>query len=174
MKSVIFLFAAVMIISTTTLSANSFAGENKKMSEHTFMFQDWEWAVEGQALDIEGNVNNQSGTIRFERPDDLVKTIYEYKCTSEQPMENMVYEMIPFKKGSETTTWKTVHPHAGPMNGTYWIFGDRIISHYASENGMFTGGDFYEKLSDEKYRVTGTVYMNGNPLAKWELVMTKK
>jgi hypothetical protein len=83
------------------------------------------------------------------------------------------YEIIPFEKGKNQTTWESVNPDLGILRGQSIIVADTIISTCRSEKGEYTGAEFHIKVSDVHYKNRGILLKGNDKLSSWSVDLKK-
>jgi hypothetical protein len=96
------------------------------------------------------------------------------KLLSDPPVElKNEYEIEPFPENRTATTWTSLNPVLGKMEGTFVVIGDSILSTYRSESGEYSGGEYFLKEDDTTYQVKGVLFKNTVKISSWDAILTK-
>lgn len=143
--------------------------------KHTFLFEEGTWIAVGAFTDAEGNaapVRGQSKTIHG--PDVWVEESYLELQTDDRIEIRNNYRIVPFEKGSDTTTWTSLNPTLGKLSGKFAVVDDSIISSFKSENLVYTGLEFLKKVDDDKYINRGVLLKDGEKFSSWAVELTRE
>ncbi len=88
----------------------------RKMGHH-FLFQEGSWNASGFYRDGEGNTVQLSGMTTIEHQDDLWVNEGFMEIEGDTPVRiRNRYEIIPFERGSDSTTWRSENPPLVPLS----------------------------------------------------------
>ena len=142
---------------------------------HTFLLQEGVWIARGHYFDDMERVLPLEGIVRIAHLDGL----WLNEGQAEIMMgENTVkisshYEIIPFEEGKNQTTWESVNPDLGVLQGQAVIVADTIISTCRSEKGEYIGAEFHIKMSDVHYKNRGILLKGMDKLSSWSVDLQK-
>ncbi|HYA15259.1 MAG TPA: hypothetical protein VEF33_13065 [Syntrophales bacterium] len=83
------------------------------------------------------------------------------------------YEIVPFREGRHITTWESLNPDLGILQGRFVIVGDTIISTCRSENGDYAGTEIMLNVSDMHYKNRGVLFKGNDKLSSWSVDLRK-
>jgi hypothetical protein len=84
------------------------------------------------------------------------------------------YEVIPWAEGQEMTTWFSINPGLGALEGTFTIVEDCILSQYQDEKGNFSGAEVIIKTACNRYLNRGVlVYKGKDKLSSWSVELLR-
>ena len=141
---------------------------------HTFLFAEGEWTARGlywnekhQSAAVEGSTKVWhlqdkwliKGTLRV-----LANDIQEF--TTE-------YEVEPFAPGTDSTNWIAHNRMLGKFIGSFIIIEDSIVSLYRSRDCPCFGSEYLPKLSDDTYKVLGTLFCDDKRISSWSVRLTR-
>lgn len=142
--------------------------------EHTFLFKEGIWRAEGEFFNSFGQPTKAIGEARITHCDNLWLNDAFLKIGDNSPLEiHNRYEIVPFKKGSDTTAWISANIFLGKLAGRFAIVSDLIISHYNSEDGLFNGTEFMQKIDENRYKNSGAVFDRNGKLSSWSLELDR-
>ncbi len=143
--------------------------------QHTFLFEEGYWQAAGQYYTETGQVYEVIGQIRVYHEDNLWISSVELKVVDQEAVKiNNRYEVIPWEKGQELTTWVSVSPGIGVLEGTYTVVADCILSAYKAEKGDFSGAEVYIKTASDRYLNRGVlVYKGQEKLSSWSIELKR-
>ena len=80
------------------------------------------------------------------------------------------YEISSSEK-RHTLNWKSYNPALGVLGGSFEVIGDCIISHYKSEDGMYSGTETLFYKDEKHYYNAGVSFCNGKKMSSWTAVL---
>jgi hypothetical protein len=142
---------------------------------HTFLLQEGVWIARGHYLDDMEQILPLEGTVRITHLEGLWLNEGQAEIKmGENPVKICSrYEIIPFEEGRNRTTWESVNPDLGIMQGQVIIVADTIISTCRSEKGEYTGAEFHIKVSDVHYKNRGIFTKGNDKLSSWSVDLKK-
>lgn len=143
--------------------------------QHTFLFEEGFWRASGYYYTETGSAHQVEGQIRIYHEDDLWINDGVMKVVGQESIEiRNRYEIIPWAEGKELTTWVSVNPGLGLLEGTFTIVGDSILSSYRTEKGDFSGAEVLIRTAPDCYLNRGVlVYQGKEKLSSWSVQLDK-
>jgi hypothetical protein len=138
------------------------------MAEHTFLFREGLWRVEGEFLDGTGNRIAVEGTAQIRHYPD--KWVYEgtLRTKTSKPAEHKtLYEIQPFAAGNFATSWTSQSASLGSLRGRFLVVDDAILSAYESATGRFRGQDTIVRRDAKSYSARGALFDSTKLLSAW-------
>ena len=136
--------------------------------EHTFLFKEGLWRVEGEFLDGTGNRIAVEGTAQIRHYPD--KWVYEgtLRTRTSKPAEHKtLYEIQPFAAGNFATSWTSASATLGSLHGRFLVVDDAILSAYESATGRYRGQDTIVRRDDKRYSARGALFDSQKLLSAW-------
>ena len=141
---------------------------------HTFLFKEGLWTAEGCYFDEGNNRISMKGEIRITHTEKFwLMERHMIMLEGNRPEFVNSYEIIPFEKYSEFTTWRSSHPELGTLNGTFVIVEDSMISLYSSDKGNVNGAEYLLKLSNLVYKCRGCQFQGNIKTSSWAVTLYK-
>lgn len=145
--------------------------------EHKLLFEEGYWKASGFYYTEKGQPHQVEGQVRIYHEDDLWINDGVMKVIGQESIEiRNRYEIIPWDEGKELTTWVSVNPGLGVLEGTFTVVGDCILSEYRAEEGQFSGSEVLIQTASDRYLNRGVlVYKGKEKLSSWavELIRTE-
>ncbi len=129
------------------------------MAEHTFLFREGLWRVDGEFLDGTGNRIAVEGTAQIRHYPD--KWIYE------GAEHRTLYEIQPFADGNFATSWTSSSATLGSLHGRFLVVDDAILSAYESATGRYRGQDTIVRRDEKRYSARGALFDSQKLLSAW-------
>jgi hypothetical protein len=142
---------------------------------HTFLLQEGVWIARGHYFDDRERMLPLEGMVRITHLEGLWLNEGQAEIKmGENPVKiHSRYEIIPFEEGKNQTTWESVNPDLGILQGRSIIVADTIISTRRSEKGEYTGAEFHIKASDVYYKNRGILFKGNDKLSSWSVDLKK-
>lgn len=145
----------------------------RKMGHH-FLFQEGSWNASGFYRDGEGNTVQLSGMTTIEHQDDLWVNEGFMEIEGDTPVRiRNRYEIIPFERGSDSTTWRSENPSLGPLAGSFAVVGDSILSAFRSPDGLYYGTEYLKSINPDTYANRGVLMTRGKIISSWSATLTR-
>lgn len=145
----------------------------RKMGHH-FLFQEGSWNASGFYRDGEGNTVQLSGMTTIEHQDDLWVNEGFMEIEGDTPVRiRNRYEIIPFERGSDSTTWRSENPSLGPLVGSFAVVGDSILSTFRSPDGLYYGTEYLKSINPDTYANRGVLMTGGKIISSWSTTLTR-
>lgn len=143
--------------------------------EHSFLFEEGYWKASGCYYTEKGVAHQVEGRVRIYHEDDLWINDGVMKVVGQEAIEiRNRYEIIPWAQGGELTTWVSMNPGLGVLEGTFTIVGDSILSAYRAEKGDFSGAEVLMRTSPDCYLNRGVlVYKGKEKLSSWSVELKR-
>ena len=84
-----------------------------------------------------------------------------------------IYEIVPFERGSDSTTWRSINPDLGTLVGTFAVVGDSILSAFRTEDGSFYGTEYLKNVDPDTYANRGVLLHKGKIVSSWSATVTR-
>ena len=72
-----------------------------------------------------------------------------------------------------TIRWESFNPALGKLEGTFEVIGNKIISCYTSEYGIYSGTETLMQIDDDTYENVGVSFQNGQRMSAWSVVLKR-
>lgn len=145
----------------------------RKMGHH-FLFQEGSWNASGFCRDGEGNTVQLSGMTTIEHQGDLWVNEGFMEIEGDTPVRiRNRYEIIPFERGSDSTTWRSENPSLGPLVGSFAVVGDSILSTFRSPDGLYYGTEYLKSINPDTYANRGVLMTRGKIISSWSATLTR-
>ena len=143
--------------------------------EHTFLFQEGIWIAKGHYFDDMDRAFPLEGMTRIMHLETLWINEGEMEIkTGDNPIKIYNrYEIAPFKKDRNVTTWESQNPDLGILLGRFVIVGDTIISICHSENVEYSGAEIILKTDNIHYKNRGVLFKGNDKLSSWSIDLQK-
>ena len=145
----------------------------KKMG-HRFLFEEGVWISAGFFRDGEGNTWHLSGRTKIVHHDDRWINSGVMEIEGDSPIRiEAIYEIVPFERGSDATTWRSENPELGTLVGTYAVVGDSILSAFRTKDGSFYGTEYLKNVDPDTYANRGVLLHHGKIVSSWSTTITR-
>ncbi|HPR56672.1 MAG TPA: hypothetical protein PLV84_16190 [Deltaproteobacteria bacterium] len=143
--------------------------------KHTFLLTQGRWIASGVFTDENGSASPAEAEVAITHLSDLWLNEGSMKVSGENALViRNRYEIVPFAKGSLTTTWKSTNPAIGVLYGIFSIVGDSILSAYCSDDGSYSGMEYLRQVTPDAYENRGILLHEGLRVSSWELDLTRR
>ena len=114
------------------------------------------------------------GQVRIYHEDNLWINDGVMKVVGQESIEiRNRYEVIPWEEGQELTTWVSVNPGLGVLEGTFTITDDCIISAYKAERRVFGCRGFDPGQCGPLFKPGSLVYKGKEKLSSWSVELNR-
>ena len=145
----------------------------KKMG-HRFLFEEGTWIAAGFFRNGDGDTLHLYGRTEIIHKDDrwINHGIMEIEGDVPIRVEN-VYEIVPFERGSDATTWRSENSDLGTLVGTFAVVGDSILSAFRTLDGSFYGTEYLKNVDPDTYASRGVLLRKGKIVSSWSATITR-
>ena len=141
---------------------------------HTFLFEERHWNATGRYWDENEKEFEVEGAVTVVHGDDHWENKgYMRLIDSGVTFEN-VYEIEPVDAGAKSTSWVSSNPALGKLFGRFEIIADSIVSLYRSEDGQYTGSEYFVKIADNRYKVLGILFKGEHKVSSWSVALASQ
>lgn len=142
---------------------------------HTFLFQPGEWKAEGSFVDPEGRKVPAFGRTTIVHRDTAWVSEGFMLVRSEEGEEEIrnSYWIHPFTEAEGFTTWRSENASLGPLEGSFSVVEETILSIYRSVDGRVTGTESLRRIRKDRYHVRGALVSDGDRLSSWAVTLTR-
>ena len=142
--------------------------------QHSFLFRESAWRVEGEYRDGAGNVSKVDGRteVRHEPGKWVTEALLAVRSNPPKEQRNRT-EVVPFSQGSNATHWSSESQALGSLNGRFVVAGDAILSFYASGTGRFRGFECMQQKDAKHYHVRGAMLEGDKVISTWALELKR-
>lgn len=141
---------------------------------HTFLFTEARWRATGFFTDDAGKTIPVEGITTVTHKDGVWLNEGAMKLLEGTRGEySNLYEIVPFQPGAVRTTWKSVNPNLGNLEGIFLIVNDVIFSFYASDDGTHYGSECILRIDDGTYNNWGCLASDGRVVSTWTAQLKK-
>lgn len=137
--------------------------------KHTFLFKEGLWVVKGEYTGADGDTVNMEGETRtFHARSSWVTEGYVRLLMKDAPVQfDNRYEITPFDKEKNYTTWKSFNPALGAFSGRFVVVEDTLISTFTSKDNEYSGAEILIQISEMHYRSRGFVFKKEERMSSW-------
>ena len=134
---------------------------------HTYFFVTQNWKADGTYYDEKGNDCPLHGEVS------IIHSAKQWTLTGflevrfTQPVRFTNDYTIKHSENSSTLLWESYNPALGTLKGKFEIIGDSIISHYISEDGVYSGTETLVLKSPTEYYNAGVSFCRGQKMSSW-------
>lgn len=139
--------------------------------KHSYIFDSLCWKAEGTYYDENGSSFPLRGEV------EIIHTGEKWSLDGFMEVEYSIpvrftntYEISSSEK-RHTLNWKSYNPALGVLRGSFEVIGDCIISHYKSEDGMYSGTETLFYKDEKHYYNAGVSFCNGKKMSSWTAVL---
>lgn len=142
--------------------------------QHTFFYQEAEWKADGHYYDQFSVEKIARGkTVILHRPDQWVAVAF-LQVLFDTPVEvKNDYDIIPFKGGSDKTTWVSQNPSIGTFYGSFVIVKESILSSFYTEDYTYTGSECLIQLDENSYESRGLLLKDNRKMSSWAVRLSR-
>lgn len=141
---------------------------------HTFLLEPGNWLSSGMLWNENEEKVPIAGHANIEHHEKKWFNHSVMKLLSDPPVElKSEYEIVPIPGNKLSTTWTSVNPALGKMEGSFVVIRDSILSTYRSESGEYSGSEYFLKEDETTYQVKGVLFKNTVKVSSWDLILTK-
>jgi hypothetical protein len=143
--------------------------------EHPFICDPGQWIVVGHGLTgKEMKSVPIEGQIQIRHQGEKVISDGTMKVVShvDQVSFKSYYEMTPTDMTGILSFYQP-NEEVGDLRGQVIAFDDRIISSYVSGDGSLAGTEIFQRISDRRYSVTGSLTKEGEVVNLWKMEMVR-
>ena len=142
---------------------------------HTYILEDAKWRAKGKYYDRQANVTDVWGETLIEHQADQWVLDGFMEVCGDQPMRFFnKYSIAPIAQGRDFTTWSSINPALGTLNGRLMIVGDTILSMFQSKDNQYYGAETLRQIDENKYLNKGFTFCGEEKLSSWEVVLERK
>ena len=138
--------------------------------QHTYFLEPLEWTAEGTYYDAQGKAFPLTGAVRVVRSD-TEWSLRGYLEVAFQPPARFFNDYQIQEQSEFSLLWESFNPALGTLRGSFELFGNAIMSHYRSEDGVFSGAETLLMRDPQTYENTGVSFKNGRRLSAWTAVL---
>jgi len=143
-------------------------------TDHTFLFEEAVWQVQGKYFDAENNEFEMDGMAKISHKQMHWLNEGYMRVHTKEPHDFFnFYEITPFGKETDFTNWESYNPSMGLLKGKYMIIDDTIISSFKSEYSSYSGVEYLKKTDSATYQNRGFSFRGEKKLASWSLTLKK-
>jgi len=137
--------------------------------KHSYLFKEGLWIVKGTYTGETGAAVEMEGESRtLHRSSLWVTEGYVRLLAPGAPVQfESRYEIVPFEKGKNHTSWKSSNPVTGSFSGKFVEIDDTLISTFASAGNEYSGAEILIQSSETHYRSRGFVFNGDRQMASW-------
>lgn len=142
--------------------------------KHTYFYETLSWTAEGNYYDDKGGIYPLYGEVSIIR-DELhwgLDGFLEVRC--EQPVRFANCYSISESECASTLLWESFNPALGTLRGSFEIIGNSIVSHYTSQDGVYSGTETLVQRSLDEYYNVGVSFCNGKKMSSWTAMLKAK
>ncbi|MCK5590343.1 MAG: hypothetical protein KAI72_00155, partial [Candidatus Pacebacteria bacterium] len=83
------------------------------------------------------------------------------------------YEIVPFRDNVFSTSWSLESSSIGKLSGNIMIVDEKILSVGKTEDDHFTITEYFQKISDIKYKGKGFILEDDDMIESWTLTLNR-
>lgn len=140
------------------------------MVNHSFLFKEAIWSIKGIFNCSENKDTPCEGMLKITHKPHVWLNEGMLKILADIAWEHYnFYEIVPIEPGKDITTFKSMSPIMGNINGRLMIVDNAILTNFTSENGTFSGIEMILKNDEENYTGYGYILMGESKIGSWTL-----
>ena len=141
--------------------------------EHSYLFHEGLWVASGHYFDDAARTRAVKGHSRITHGEMWeVESFMQLMKPPRLTFENH-YRVSPFEAGADFTVWSSHNPAIGPVSGRFFLIGDTILSIFASEDGRYTGSEFFLSLDENLYQNRGALFKDQGRISSWAVKLAR-
>ena len=144
------------------------------MNDHTYLFEEATWDVEGIFSDAEGNSFPLEGAITVAHGDEHWTLTGNMEVHSDPPLtiENH-YQVVPFAADRFETSWTSFNPELGELEGRVSVVEDTLFAMFQSSDGSLYGSEVLVQIDADSYENRGLLYQEGQLISSWAASLSR-
>lgn len=139
--------------------------------EHTYFYETLDWTAKGTYYEEDGTSFPLYGEVS------IVHNAVQWTLGGflevgyNQPVRFTNDYSICASDHETTLSWESYNPALGTLKGHFEIIGNSIISHYISDDGVYSGTETLVQRNSEEYYNAGVSFCHGKKMSSWEAVI---
>jgi hypothetical protein len=144
--------------------------------EHTFLFHEGYWNASGYYFDDMDRPLPLVGKTRITHLEEMWVNEGEMEIKAGDKSIKIYnrYEIIPFRKGKNYTTWESLNPDLGTLLGRFVIVDDVILSTCHAKGSGYSGTEFLLKVTETHYKNRGVFFKENDKLSSWSVDLRRE
>ena len=139
--------------------------------EHTYFYMPLTWNASGTYYDATGNRFSLKGQVTIVHEKDQWTLDGFLEVAFPQPARFTNCYSIQPGPDPLTLTWKSYNPALGTLQGALEVVGDSILSHYISQDGVYSGYETLIQYDKYTYYNVGLSMKNGKKMSSWTAIL---
>jgi len=142
---------------------------------HTLIFKEGIWKLKGYYTIKDKSRVKINGILQIVHTEKEWKINSTLNINSEEPLIlKDSYEIVPFREDVFTTSWNLKSSNIGNLSGNYMIVDEKILSVGKTEDDLFAITEYFQKISDVKYKSKGFILEDDDMIESWTLTLNKE
>lgn len=135
--------------------------------KHTYFYDTLNWIAEGTYYEEDGKPLPLYGEVSIVHTEDEWTLGGFLEVRYAEPIRFTNHYNIHSTKQDTTLLWESFNPALGILKGTFEIIGDCIISHYTSDDGIYSGTETLIYRNCAEYYNAGVSFRYGQKMSSW-------
>jgi hypothetical protein len=141
---------------------------------HTFLLKPGVWRAEGWYTDAAGQSLPVDGETRISHSTETWIIDGWMRLPGDPPLElRNRYEVVPLPAGGDHTSWSSLNPALGALNGSFVLAGDSILSTYRSTDGQYVGIEYLLQINERMYQNRGALLAGAQRISTWLITLKR-
>lgn len=142
--------------------------------KHSYIFHSLSWRAEGTYFDENGCSYPLGGEVEIIHNEEKWSLDGFMEVGYSIPVRFTNTYKISRSDKRYTLDWQSYNPALGTLKGNFEVIGDCIISHYQSEDGVYSGTETLFYQDDEHYYNAGVSFCGGKKMSSWTASLSAK
>ena len=141
---------------------------------HTLIFKEGTWKLKGYYTIKDKSRVEINGTFQIVHAENgwEINSTLNLISDESQIIESR-YEIVPFRDDIFTTSWSLESSSIGKLSGNFMIVDEKILSVGKTEDDLFTITEYFQKISDIKYKSKGFILEDDDMIESWTLTLNR-
>jgi hypothetical protein len=141
---------------------------------HTYVVEPGLWTADGVYYDADDKPHIQTGELLIEHEPDLWTIDSKMNLTGQDRRDfNTRYEIIPLKKETSYTEWKSLTGGPEPIFGLFVLIEETILMPWQSRSGKYWGQEALFSKSPDEYLSRGFAFLVDKKVYSWAVKLTR-
>ena len=144
------------------------------MYDHTYLFEEGTWDVEGIFTDADGNPLPLEGAVTVTHTEENWTVCGNMLVQGDPPIEFENHTLIvPFAEGRIETTWTSFNPELGELEGRFTLIEDTLFATFRNADGSLHGSEVLVQVDADSYENRGLLYQEGVLISTWAASLSR-
>ena len=145
-----------------------------RVVRHSFLFEPGHWQARGTLFDAAGDGCALAGDLHVTHGADSWHNEAAISLEKETPFNlSGSYDVVPFSSRQGATSWRSLNPTLGELEGHITVVGEVMISGFNSADHRYSGASYLRQISGDCYHNRGFLITNGALASSWSMVLVR-